>query len=128
MRLAADVPLGPTALRVHAIHLESSDVLGEKRAVQSKELLDRAQLEACERPQVMAGDWNAWYCTAPELEVLRRAGFVDTTRTLGDIAPTHDGGLRLDMLWQRGLSIVDAGVVRGLDASDHDAVWATLEL
>ena len=122
------MPIGATSVRVHAVHLESSDILGEKRVAQSRELLDRAQLEACDRPQIAGGDWNAWYCTSPELEVLRRAGFVDVTRERGDIDPTHDGGLRLDMVWQRGMRLVDAGVVRGLDASDHDPVWAVLEL
>jgi endonuclease/exonuclease/phosphatase family metal-dependent hydrolase len=127
VRLAGDVPLGDTFMRVHAIHLESSDVLGEKRVIQSREVLDRAQREACDRPQVIAGDFNAWYCSAPELEVMRRAGFVDAARTVGDAAATHDNGLRLDMVWTRGTRVIEAGVVRGLGLSDHAPVWAVLE-
>jgi endonuclease/exonuclease/phosphatase family metal-dependent hydrolase len=126
--LSADVPAGSTQVRVHAIHFESNDVLGDKRVVQVKEMLDRAQRDACDRPQVVAGDFNTWYCGAPELEVLRRSGFVDATRSAGDIEPTHDNGLRLDYIWAQGLRVVDAGVVRGLGASDHAPTWAVLEV
>lgn len=128
IRLAADIPAGETSVRVHAIHLESSDLQGEKRVIQAREVLDRAQLEACDRPQVISGDFNAWYCSAPELEVLRRSEFVDATRAMGDVEGTHDNGLRLDMVWTRGTEVIDAGVVRGLGLSDHDPVWAVLDV
>ena len=128
IRLAADVPAGDTSVRVHAIHLESSDLQGEKRVVQAREVLDRAQLEACDRPQVISGDFNAWYCAAPELEVLRRSQFQDATRLMGDVEPTHERGFRLDMVWTRGTKVIDAGVVRGLGLSDHDPVWAVLDV
>lgn len=126
--LHADIPVGDRTARVYAVHLESNDVFGEKRAVQSKELLDWAQEAACDRPQILAGDFNAPYCGAPELEVLRRAGFLDAIAAAGDLEPTHDNGFRLDYVWTRGFRVVEGGVVRGLGASDHDPVWAVLEL
>ena len=126
--LHADLPVADTSVRVYAAHLESNDLFGDKRAVQSKELLDAAQALACERPQIVAGDFNAPYCGAPELEVLRQAGFVDAIATVGDAEATHSGGLRLDYVWVKGFRVVDGGVVRGLGASDHDALWVELEL
>ncbi len=41
------------------------------------EVVDAAQALACDRPQILGGDFNAPYCGAPELDVLRGAGFVD---------------------------------------------------
>lgn len=126
--LHADVPVGLTSARVYTVHLESNDLFGDLRSVQSKEILDRAQELACERPQIIAGDFNAPYCGAPELEVLRDAGFVDAIGTLGDVDATHDNGFRLDYVFVKGFRVVDGGVVRGLGASDHDALWVDLEL
>jgi endonuclease/exonuclease/phosphatase family metal-dependent hydrolase len=125
--LHADVPAGDTTVRVHAVHFESSDVFGEKRVVQTKEVLDEAQLGACDRPQVIAGDFNTWYCAAPELEVLRKSGYEDALRSTGDIEGTHDNGLRLDYVWARGLRVVDGGVARDVTTSDHAPLWVVLE-
>lgn len=126
--LHADVPVGDTSARVYAVHLESNDLFGDLRSVQSKQLLDRAQQLACERPQVAAGDFNAPYCGAPELDVLRVAGFSDAIGTAGDVEPTHENGFRLDYAFQKGFRVIAGGVVRGLDASDHDALWVDLAL
>jgi len=46
------------------------------------------QQRACERPQIVAGDFNAPYCGAPELQLLRDAGFVDALGLAGDTEPT----------------------------------------
>lgn len=126
--LHADVPVGDQSARVYALHLESNDLFGDLRSVQSKELLDRAQELACERPQIVAGDFNAPYCGAPELDVFRGAGFTDAIGTAGDVQPTHKNGFRLDYAFEKGFRVVAGGVVRGLDASDHDALWVDLEL
>ena len=126
--LHADIPIGDRFARVYAVHLESNDIAGDKRAVQAKELLDAAQRLACDRPQIAGGDFNAPYCGAPELEVFRKSGFVDAVATAGDVDPTHANGLRLDYLWTRTLKIRAGGVIRGLAASDHDPVWIDLEL
>jgi endonuclease/exonuclease/phosphatase family metal-dependent hydrolase len=127
--LQGDVPVGDTAARVVAVHLESSDIFGDKRSVQAKEILDAVQATACDRPLVVAGDFNAPYCGAPELQVLRDAGFIDAVGTAGDTDPTHpSSGFRLDYAWTRGWSVVDGGVVRGLELSDHDPVWVDLAL
>jgi endonuclease/exonuclease/phosphatase family metal-dependent hydrolase len=127
--LHADVPAGDEIVRVWAVHLESDDILGEKRAVQSKELLDEAQRLACDRPQIVAGDFNAWYPRAPELVVLRDAGFVDALERLGDVERTHDSGRRLDYLFARGpFEIVDGAVLRDVTTSDHFPLVVTLRL
>src|SRR5690606_7820842 len=110
--LHADVPVGDTSVRVYAVHLESNDLFGDLRSVQSKELLDAAQARACERPQIIAGDFNAPYCGAPELEILRDAGFVDAMGLTGDVDATHSGGFRLDYLFARGFRVVSGGVAR----------------
>lgn len=126
--LYGEVPAGETSVRVYAVHFESSDPLGEKRAVQVKELLDVAQAGACERPQIVAGDFNTWYPTAPELVLMRNAGFDDALESLGDIGPTHDNGLRLDYVWTKGLAAESGGVLREVDTSDHSPVWVELSL
>ncbi len=126
--LHGDVPVGDTSVRLYALHLESNDLFGDKRSVQAKELLDVAQQLACERPQIVAGDFNAPYCGAPELQLLRDAGFVDAVGLSGDTKPTHSGGFRLDYAWTKGFRVVAGGVVRNLGASDHDALWVDLEL
>jgi endonuclease/exonuclease/phosphatase family metal-dependent hydrolase len=127
--LHADVPVGDRTMRVYAVHFESNDALGEKRVVQVKELLDVAQSLACERPQIVAGDFNTWYPQAPELEVLRTSGFVDALAEIGDTAVTHvPTGFRLDYVWTRGFRAVRGGVLRDVTTSDHYPVWAELEL
>ena len=126
--LHADIPAGDKSVRVFSIHLESNDIAGDKRSVQSKEVLDRSQALACDRPQILGGDFNAPYCGAPELQVLRDAGFVDAVGLAGDLDPTHSNGLRLDYVWTRGFRVDGGGVIRGLNASDHDVVWVDLTL
>jgi endonuclease/exonuclease/phosphatase family metal-dependent hydrolase len=126
--LSAEVPVGPTTARLYAVHLESDDVFGARRSIQSKELLDVSQARACERPQIFGGDFNAPYCGAPELEVLRGAGFIDAVAVAGDTEPTHDNGFRLDYLWTKGFRVVGGGVARDVVASDHSPVWVDLLL
>jgi endonuclease/exonuclease/phosphatase family metal-dependent hydrolase len=126
--LHADVPVGATSVRLYAAHLESNDLFGDKRSVQAKELLDVAQARACDRPQIVGGDFNAPYCGAPELQIFRDAGFIDALAVAGDTGPTHGGLTRLDYVWTRGFRVVDGGVVRDLGVSDHDALWVDLEL
>ena len=126
--LHADIPVGDGFARVYAAHLESDDLFGEKRSAQAKELLDVAQTLACERPQIVAGDFNAPYCGAPELEVLRTSGFLDAVGLAGDKDPTHQSGFRLDYVWARGFRVVRGGVLRDVTASDHYPVWVDLEM
>ncbi len=126
--LHADVPAGDQQIRLYSLHLESNDLFGDKRSVQAKELLDQAQERACERPQIITGDFNAPYCGAPELEVLRTAGFVDAVGLTGDTEPTHQAGMRLDYVWTRGFAIVGGGVVRDVRTSDHYPLWIDIEL
>ncbi len=126
--LHADLPVGDQSVRVYAIHLESKDIFGDLRSIQSKELLDVAQARACDRPQIIGGDFNAPYCGAPELDVLRGAGFVDALGIAGQLSPTHQNGMRLDYVWTRGFRVIDGGVVTDLGVSDHDALWVDLEL
>ncbi len=126
--LGAEVPIGNTHTRVWAVHLESNDLLGELRVVQSKELLDASQASACERPQIVAGDFNAWYPQAPELDVLRTAGFADAFDTLGDTEATHQRGVRLDYVWTKGFSVTDGAVLREVETSDHYPMWVELTM
>ncbi len=126
--LHADIPVGNSAARVYAAHLESDDIFGEKRSIQAKELLDVAQSRACDRPQIVAGDFNAPYCGSPELEVLRTSGFFDAVGLTGDREATHQSGFRLDYVWIRGFRAVQGGVLRDVMASDHYPVWVDLEL
>jgi len=126
--LHADLPVGDQLVRVYAVHLESNDLFGDLRSIQSKELLDAAQQLACDRPQILGGDFNAPYCGAPELDVLRGAGFVDAVGLAGHTEPTHHNSMRLDYVWTRGFSVIDGGVVTDLDMSDHHAVWVDLAL
>jgi endonuclease/exonuclease/phosphatase family metal-dependent hydrolase len=126
--LHADLPVADQQVRLYVVHYESEDLFGDKRSVQAKELLDQAQALACDRPQIIGGDMNAPYCGAPELDVLRNAGFVDTVGLAGDLAATNTSGFRLDYVFARGFRVLDGGVVRDLGLSDHDALWVDLEL
>lgn len=126
--LHADVPAGDAMVRLWAVHFESADLLGERRVVQAKELLDAAQGVACERPQIVAGDFNAWYPGAPELVVFRSSGFVEAMDVLGRGEGTHSSGRRLDYLFSRGFEVLDGGVLRDVGGSDHTPIWATLRL
>ena len=126
--LHADIPAGDTSARVYAVHFESNDALGDKRAVQVKELLDAAQARACDRPQIVAGDFNTWYDTAPELVLMRNAGYVDALATSGDTSSTHDNGTRLDYVWVRGMTVRGGGVLSDVLTSDHRPVWAEVSV
>ncbi len=121
--LHADIPVGDTSARVWAVHFESNDLFGELRVVQAKELLDASQATACDRPQIVAGDFNAWYDTAPELVVFKANGFDDALATLGDTGSTHDSGRRLDYVFTRGFEINDGAVLREIRTSDHAPMW-----
>ncbi len=94
--ISAEILVGGAWVRVHSAHFESNDVTGERRTVQVKEILDHAQESACERPQILAGDFNTWYPRAPERFVLDGAGWNDAMEDVGDTGPTHDSGRRLD--------------------------------
>jgi endonuclease/exonuclease/phosphatase family metal-dependent hydrolase len=124
--LHADIPAGSTSIRVHSVHLESRDALGEKRAAQIKQVLDRAQALGCERPQIVAGDFNAWYPTAPELTLMKQTGFADALAAAGDTGETDTRGTRLDYMWVRGLTVSAGGVLRDVKLSDHFPLWADL--
>jgi endonuclease/exonuclease/phosphatase family metal-dependent hydrolase len=126
--LHADIPAGAGAVRVYAVHFESNDPLGERRAVQVKELLDAAQTHACDRPQIVGGDFNTWYDTAPELVLMRNAGFADALLEAGDTSATHDNGTRLDYIWVRGMTVTAGGVLDDVVTSDHRPVWAEVEV
>ena len=82
--LHGDIPVGDTSVRVFSIHFENNDALGELRTTQLRETLDAAQRLACERPSIVAGDFNTWYDTAPELYVAERAGYTDAVKVAGD--------------------------------------------
>lgn len=126
--LSAEIPVGSTWALVHAVHFESNDALGAERVVQVKEVLDAAQRGACERPMIVAGDFNTWYATAPERAVMSAAGFTDTFESLGDVMGTHDSGRRLDYLYVRGLTIAGGTIHREVDLSDHAPLYAELAL
>lgn len=121
--LHADIPAGEGEVRVWAVHFESNDAFGERRAVQAKELLDASQARACDRPQIVAGDFNAWYDAAPELVVFKANGFLDALAELGDTESTHDSGRRLDYVFTRGFDITDGAVLREIRTSDHSPMW-----
>lgn len=126
--LGVDVPVGGTTARLYAVHFESNDLFGAERAPQVKEVLDAAQREACERPIVIAGDFNTWYATAPERAVLSVSGFVDAFEALGDTEPTHRSGRRLDYLYARGLTAASGTIHREIELSDHAPLFAVLAL
>ncbi|MFN7697277.1 MAG: endonuclease/exonuclease/phosphatase family protein [Deltaproteobacteria bacterium] len=126
--LSAEIPAGDTFVRVHSVHYESNDVTGERRTVQVKETLDHAQASACERPQIIAGDFNTWYPRAPERFVMQRAGWTDAMEAVGDIGPTHESGRRLDYIYTRGFRVVAGAVLREVRTSDHSPLWVDLTL
>lgn len=126
--ISAEIPVGDTWARVHSVHFESNDVTGERRTVQVKELLDHAQASACERPQIVAGDFNTWYPRAPERFVMGSAGWTDTFEALGDGGPTHQSGRHLDYVYVRGFRPLRGAVLREVATSDHFPLWVDLEL
>jgi endonuclease/exonuclease/phosphatase family metal-dependent hydrolase len=126
--VSAEIPVGDTWARVHSVHFESNDVLGTARTVQVKETLDHAQASACERPQIIAGDFNTWYPRAPERFVMARAGFVDSFEVLGDVGATHASGRHLDYVYVRGFVPTAGAILRDVRTSDHYPLWVDLVL
>ena len=126
--ISAEIPVGEGWVRVHSAHFESNDLTGERRTVQLKEILDHAQESACDRPQILAGDFNTWYPRAPERHVLERAGWNDAMEDVGDLGPTHDSGRRLDYVYVRGFAVRGGAVLREVHTSDHYPQWVDLEL
>jgi endonuclease/exonuclease/phosphatase family metal-dependent hydrolase len=126
--VSAEIPVGDTFARVHSVHFESNDITGERRTVQVKETLDHAQSSACERPQIIAGDFNTWYPRAPERFVMERSGWQDALETVGDVGTTHRSGRRLDYVYVRGLRVVGGAILRDVTTSDHFPVWVDLAL
>ncbi len=113
---------------MHAVHFESNDVLGALRVVQVEEMLDALQASACDRPSIVAGDFNTWYPTAPERVVLMRSGFVDAFEVLGDSGPTHASGRHLDYVWTRGFDVEGGAIDRTVTTSDHFPLHVELRL
>jgi endonuclease/exonuclease/phosphatase family metal-dependent hydrolase len=127
--LSADVAIGDRVARVYAVHFESNDISGARRAEQVAHLLDEAQASACGRPIAVGGDFNTWYPTAPELRLFRNAGFEDALMIAGDTGITHPSNdFRLDYLWTRELETTAGGVARDVTTSDHYPIWAVLRL
>jgi endonuclease/exonuclease/phosphatase family metal-dependent hydrolase len=127
--LSAEVPVGDTWARVYAVHFESVDIVGTRRAQQVRETLEDAEERACGRPVVIAGDFNTWYPTAPERVAMRSAGFTDVFETLGQLGTaTHDSGRHLDYVYVRDLGIRGGTIRSDVQTSDHRPMWVDLEL
>lgn len=126
--LAAEFPVGDRWARVHAIHFESNDALGERRVVQVKETLAHAEELACGRPVIVAGDFNTWYATAPERRAMASAGFTDAFEQLGDWGATHDSGRHLDYVYVRDLTVTAGTIRRDVTTSDHSPLVVDLSL
>ncbi len=117
----------PLDLFVCSVHAEVSTLSHRKQLVQYDEIVDR--LTASDSNVIVGGDFNTASHRSIE-GLVTKMGAVGLDRLLPAGQQTFfrfGRPFELDHLFSSGFSVVDAGVSRGHEASDHDPVWAVLE-
>jgi endonuclease/exonuclease/phosphatase family metal-dependent hydrolase len=145
MALAADVRIGEKRLRVYSVHFESGGISemvsspDRYREAEARELI--ADAADVQHGVIVGGDMNVGgYIgvlkgerpSEPATAALFAAGYADAHASLpAEERITTDSGVVIDLVFGRGVRLVDAGVGRrevwgGL--SDHLPVWARVRL
>jgi endonuclease/exonuclease/phosphatase family metal-dependent hydrolase len=82
---------------------------------------------------IVGGDFNTAFakCRFETQRLMEEAGLQRASEPTGPTVKVDPLGLlrfQLDHVFTRGLHVVDCGVVKGAQASDHFPVWVTLQL
>jgi endonuclease/exonuclease/phosphatase family metal-dependent hydrolase len=126
LALVAELQARSGIIVVYDLHLESRG-FGATRRAQLEEVIADAQRYSADTPVIVAGDLNTKYHAGSFLKRLEKAGF---RSCFGERkVRTHKLIGALDWVFVRGpAQCVDAEVVRGSGASDHDPIAATVTL
>jgi endonuclease/exonuclease/phosphatase family metal-dependent hydrolase len=125
--LGATVEVGNAPVRAFSVHTETP-VLSHRRRLRQFVTIGEAVDQWTTSPVVVGGDFN----TASRRSiraVTRELGGRELHRVSAGLGPTFRRGGRafsLDHIFARGLAPADTGLLVDHDASDHDAIRATL--
>lgn len=129
--VACDLDIAGQPLRVVCLHLETV-LLGQRSRLEQALVALSLVGDDWSGPVIVGGDFN--FATPVGLAAARRlyreqAGLRPVNQgrecTIRGTIWRHWGiGCRLDLIFYRGLSAGEAGVVTGAQASDHYPVWA----
>jgi endonuclease/exonuclease/phosphatase family metal-dependent hydrolase len=128
--LGATIRIGPTSLRVYAVHSETR-IPVDKKLEQMKAVLDDLARYPKEMPAIVFGDLNTWEQDAVEKTFkLFTAAHLHTPF---DDQPTFyrralfvSIDLKLDWIWLRNLGENRYGIDREIGLSDHWPLWVVL--
>lgn len=125
----AVVHIGDLALLAYSTHIETATAPPSVRAVQFDAVLD--DVPAAAGQVILGGDFNTvtvWGVTA----LADRFAFGNMAHDSAGLGPTYTRfGVRpsaTDHIFSRGFERLDAGVLRGVVASDHFPVWTRYSL
>lgn len=127
--LTAAVDIDGVELAAVSVHTETPALSHRKRLLQFVELGDRVADLTRDRV-IVGGDFNT---ASPRsihavTEELARRGLHRMSAGGGRTLRRAGREFVLDHVFARGFAPVSTGTVRGLDVSDHDPVWAELDL
>lgn len=126
--VGATVTIGDSAIRVFSIHLETVLLALRRRVEQVRTVADHLA-EDRSHPVILGGDFNsasrrsvqAFDTTLARVGLERMTGMEETFRRFGR-------PYALDHFYARNARLAAGGVVREATASDHQPIWAQVEI
>jgi endonuclease/exonuclease/phosphatase family metal-dependent hydrolase len=120
------VTVGDTEVLVYSIHTETAWLSQQKRQEQIQALLN--DLSEDYEYVIVGGDFNT-FTAASIVELENRFELVGLERASVGASPTFtrsNFSFTLDHIFAKGFSVIDNGVWKATEASDHYPVWGNL--
>jgi endonuclease/exonuclease/phosphatase family metal-dependent hydrolase len=123
----ATVTVGPYVIDACSVHTEVPSLSGPKRLAQFATIASATENWKADR-LVIGGDFNTVTRRgiAAVCEQMATIGVVRSSSGAGTTLRRAGREFTLDHVFARGLTALDSGVVRGLEASDHRPLWVRL--
>jgi endonuclease/exonuclease/phosphatase family metal-dependent hydrolase len=127
-RIAAKAVIAVEDMEVltYSVHTETFWLPPARRADQIQTLI--GDVDSDSRHVIVGGDFNTLtpVSVAAVVERFEQAGFQWATAGVGGTVESVPIPLTMDFIFTKGMTVLNAGSVEGVDASDHRPVWTTL--
>lgn len=112
----------------YSVHTETFWLPPARRADQVQTLID--DVDPDRQHVIVGGDFNTLtpVSVAAVAERFEQAGFQWATEGVGSTVESVPIPLTMDFIFTKGMTVLNAGSVDGVDASDHRPIWTTLTL
>ena len=122
----ADVAVEDMEVLTYSVHTETFWLPPAQRAAQVQTLID--DVDSGMQHVIIGGDFNTLtpVSVAAVADRFEQAGFQWATEGVGSTVESVPIPLTMDFIFTKGMTVLDAGSVEGVDASDHRPIWTTL--